>query len=101
MKKQLKIFVATKNLYLYFDEEYWVEDNPTDYGRDYGMTAKEVRDELLQDTLYRGTKLTLVKNDDSGSHAECPYGLARKNGHIAVYLESENDIDLNCFEEEA
>lgn len=96
-----RTFIVKTNLYLYYDEEYWVEDNPTDYGREYGMTAKEVRDELLQETLYRGTKLTLVKNDDSGSHAECPYGLARKNGHIAVYLEDLRDILLDWFEEEA
>lgn len=96
-----RTFIVKKNLYSYFDEESWSEDNPTEYGRDYDMTAKEVRDKLLQDTLYRGTRLTLVKNDDGGAHAECPYGLAKKNGYIAVYLESENEIFLDWFWEEA
>lgn len=99
MKEKQRTFVATKNLYLYFDEEYWGDENPTEYGRDYGMTAKEVRDKLLQDTIYRGTKLTLVKNDDGGAHTECPYGLAKKNGYIAVYLEDLRDINLDWFEE--
>lgn len=96
-----RTFIAKKNLYLYFDEEYWIEDNPTVYGKDYDMTAKEVRDELLEDTIRKGTKLTLVRNNDSGAHAECPYGLARKNGNIAVYLEDLRDISLDWFEEEA
>lgn len=99
MKEKQRTFIAKKNLYLYFDEEGWSEDNPTVYGKDMGMTAKEVRDELLQETLYRGTKLTLIKNDDGGAHAECPYGLAKKNGYIAVYLEDLRDIFLDWFEE--
>lgn len=100
MKEKQRTFIAKTNLYLYFDEEYWTDDNPTEYGKDMGMTAKQVRDELLQDTLYKGTKLTLVKNDDGGAHAECPYGLAKKNGYIAVYLEDLRDISLDWFKEE-
>lgn len=94
-----RTFIVKKNLYLYFDEEGWSEDNPTVYGKDMGMTAKEVRDDLLYGTLYKGTRLTLVKNDDGGAHAECPYGLAKKNGYIAVYLEDLRDISLDWFEE--
>ena len=96
-----RTFIAKKNLYLYFDEEGWSEDNPTVYGKDMGMTAKEVRDELLTNTLYKGTRLTLVKND-SDAQTDCPYGLARKNGDIAVFLEDLRDIeDLDWFEEVA
>lgn len=94
-----RTFKAKKNLYLYFDEEYWSEDNPTEFGKEYYMTAKEVRD-ILQDTIRKGTRLTLVKND-SGLCEERPFGLAKKNGYIAVYLESERDIPLDWFEEEA
>jgi hypothetical protein len=94
-----RTFIVKKNLYLYFDEEGWSEDNPTEYGRDYDMTAKDVRDELLTDIIYKGTKLSLVKND-SGLQTDCSYGLARKNGEIVVFLESENEIFLDWFEEE-
>ena len=95
-----RTFIAKKNLYLYVDEEYWCDDNPTEYGKEYGMTAKRVRDEFLLDTIYKGTKLTLVENDD-GNRAYYPYGLARKNGDIVVFLESEKDIDLlDYFKEE-
>lgn len=100
MKEKQRTFIAKKNLYLYFDEEYWSEDNPTEFGKEYYMTAKEARD-ILQDTIRKGTRLTLVKNDDGGAHAECPYGLAKKNGYIAVYLEDLRDIPLDWFEEEA
>ncbi len=94
-----RTFKVKKNLYLYFDEESWSEDNPTVYGKDMGMTAKEVRDTSLEDTLYKGTRLTLVKND-SDAYTDCPYGLARKNGDIAIYLENVRDIEvLNWFEE--
>lgn len=96
-----RTFIAKVNLYLYYDEEYWIDDNPTEYGRDYGMHAKEVRDKLLQDTIYKGTRLTLVKNDSGAYTDECPYGLAKKNGYMAVFLESERDINLNWFEEVA
>ncbi len=95
-----RTFIVKKNLYSYFDEESWSEDNPTVYGKDMGMTAKEVRDELLCDTLRKGTKLTLVEND-SDAWTWCPYGLAKKNGDIVVYLESERDILLDWFEEAA
>ena len=102
MKEKHRTFIAKKNLYLYFDEEGWSEDNPTVYGKDMGMTAKDVRDELLTNTLYKGTKLTLIENN-SGAYADCPYGFARKNGDIAVYLEDLRDVEKlsDWFEEEA
>ena len=103
MKEKPRTFIATKNLYLYSDEEGWSEDNPTVYGKDMGMTAKEVRDELLCDTLRKGTRLTLVKNDSGADADEYPYVLARENGDIAVRLEYLIDLkDLDgWFGEEA
>lgn len=94
-----RTFIVKKNLYLYFDEEGWSEDNPTDYGKDMGMTAKEVRDDLLYGTLYKGTRLTLVETDSGMLLKWRPYGLATKNGHIKVLLESERDINLDWFKE--
>jgi hypothetical protein len=99
MKEKPRTFIVKRNLYLYFDEEGWSEDNPTVYGKDMGMTAKEVRDDLLYGTLYKGTKLTLVETDSGFMHKWRPYGLATKNGHIEVLLESERDINLDWFEE--
>ena len=96
-----RTFKVKKNLYLYGDEEGWSEDNPTVYGEDMGMTAKEVRDRLLNDTIRKGTRLTLVKNENI-VFTRCPYGLARKNGDIAIYLEDLRDVEaLDWFEEEA
>lgn len=94
-----RTFKVKKNLYLYSEED-WSEDNPTVYGKDMGMTAKDVRDELLCDTLRKGTRLTLVNNENI-MPVRCPYGLARKNGNIAVYLEDLRDLEVlnNWFEE--
>ncbi len=99
MKEKPRTFIVKKNLYLYFDEENWSEDNPTEYGKGMGMTAKEVRDELLYGTLYKGMRLMLVQTDSGGMRKWRPYGLARKNGNIEVLLESERDINLDWFEE--
>jgi len=95
-----RTFIAKKNLYSYLDEECWSEDNPTVYGKDMGMTAKEVRDELLINTLYKGTRLTLVNNENIVP-VRCPYGLAKKNGDIAVYFEDLRDLEglSDWFEE--
>lgn len=94
-----RTFIAKKNLYFYFNEECWLEDNPTEYGKGYGVAAKDVRGELLEYTIYKGTRLTLVEND-SGMYTWCHCGLADKAGDIVFYLRSEQDIPLNWFKEE-
>lgn len=103
MKEKQRTFVATKNLYLYFDEEGWSEDNPTDYGKEYGMTAKQVRDESLAEEIRKGTRFYLKDTEDSdGIDAnEFPYCLRSFHGSHVVGLERLSHIDLIDFREEA
>lgn len=95
MKSKKRIFVATTNLYLYPDEDGWSADNPSEYGRDYGMSAKEVREDLLFDEIRKGTKFYL-KNTDDDDLIDCeayPYCLRSIRGKHVVGYETIGDVE--------
>lgn len=93
-KKQGKrIYVATENLYAYRGEESWSVDNPSVYGKVLGMTAKEVKEELLYATIRKGAKFSLEDNDGIDKK-EYPYCLRSIRGNNVVRYESLKVLEM-------